>query len=411
MRGSFLPLRIGWRLLRAPKSHSAVTAVAWISIVGVAVATAAMICVLSVFNGFRSLLSDRLDLLSTDVIVTPEKGKVFADGDSLADVIRKIPGVEEAMPSMTDKALVIAEGKEMPVTLKGVVPEIYSRISGLDSIYVSEEPAPDFLSGEAAVAVGVAQRLGIFSTGLPMLVFAPKREGRVNVANPAASFYTDSLTIGNVFQTMESNYDADLVIADISKVRDLFQYDTEASSVEVSAASGVSSERLAGKISDVLGPGYVVKDRARQQEMNFRMVAIEKWVTFLLLAFILLIASFNIISTLCMLVIEKDESISIYSSLGMNRGRIGLIFWWESLYVSLIGGLSGLGLGLLLSFLQEWFGFIRLGGDPDAMIIHAYPVKVEWPDIFYTLIPVAVIGIVTAFIAYTFAKSRVRQTI
>ncbi len=401
-----LPARIAWRYLRAPKSHSAVSAIAAISVVGVAVATAAIICVLSVFNGFRSILSDKLDILAPDVMVTPSLGKTFADGDSLAAIIGETPGVEIALPTVVDNALAIVDSREMPITLRGVDFSRYPYVTRVDSIITGGRRLESLDSKEAVASVGVARQLGFYNGDVSMLIFAPKREGRVNLANPLASFLTDSVNVADIFQAMQTEYDENNVICDINVARDLFQYDTEATAIEVKAHPGTDITRLAGEISRRLGPDAVVKDRYRQQEMNFRMVEIEKWVTFLILIFILVIASFNIISTLCMLVLEKQQSMSTLLALGMSRRRIGSVFWWESMYVSLIGGISGVIIGILLCLLQEHFGLIRLGGDPSSLVIQAYPVKVELMDIVYSLIPVILIGLCTAWTASAFARSR-----
>ena len=396
MKLSALPARIAWRYLRAPKSHSAVSAISIVSVVGVAVATAAIICVLSVFNGFRGLLNDKLDTLAPDVLITPAKGKTFANADSIADIVADMPSVEEVMPAVVDNALAISESREMPVTLRGVDPEAYARITSVDSIIFEGAKMKDLTPADAVVSVGTGQQLAIYATGGTLLLFAPRREGRVNLANPMSSFLTDSVSVAGIFQAMQSDYDNNTVICDITTARNLFQYTTEATQLEVKATPGTDLPALASDIELSLGPNALAKDRARQQQTNFRMVEIEKWVTFLLLIFILLIASFNIISTLCMLIIEKQHSMATLSALGMSRKSIGATFWWESMYVSMSGGIAGIITGLALCLIQEHFGLIKLGGDPEAMIITAYPVAVEWSDVLIALAPVTIIGLAAA---------------
>lgn len=407
MKIGSLPATIAWRYLRAPKSHSAVSAISIISVVGVAIATAAIVCVLSVFNGFRGLLSDTLDLLAPDVLVTPATGKTFADADSLLNIINKIDGVGTAMPTVTDNALAIYNAKEMPITLRGVVPEIYSEITEIDSLFVNGEGIAGYSPDDAAVSVGVAQQLGTGAGSEGLFLFAPRREGRVNLSNPMASFLTDSVSVRGIFQSLQSEYDENTVICDISTARELFQYTTEATAIEINTDPDADISGVASEIHKALGEKAVVKDRFQQQETHFRMVNIEKWMTFLLLIFILMIASFNIISTLCMLIIEKQSSMATMSALGMNRRQIGKTFWWESIYVSLAGGIGGIIIGVALCLIQEKFGLIKLGGDPDILVVHAYPVIVEWSDLLVALIPVAVIGIITAWISAAFARSRV----
>jgi lipoprotein-releasing system permease protein len=405
---SALPARIAMRYLRAPKSHSAVSAISIVAVVGVAVATAAIICVLSVFNGFRGILTEKLDILAPDVLVTPAQGKTFADADSVARIVGEVDGIQLVMPSVIDNALAIVGGREMPITLRGVDTEVYGMLTSVDSITMQPTRIASLSPRDALASVGVARQLGIFDTETQMLIFAPRREGRVNLSNPMASFITDSVRVADVFQALQSDYDEKTVICDINTARDLFQYDNEATSLEIQVRPGEDIQKVAAEVERKLGSGAVVKDRFRQQEINFRMISIEKWVTFLLLIFILVIASFNIISTLCMLILEKQGSMSTLSALGMNRRAIGRTFWWESLFVSLTGGLGGVALGLALCLLQQHFGLIKLGGDPDTMILQAYPVEVIWTDILIALAPVVVIGLITAWTASAFARSRIR---
>lgn len=407
MNPKFLSARIAWRYLRAPKSHSAVSAISIVSVVGVAVATAAIICVLSVFNGFHSLLSDRLDTLAPDILVTPSSGKVFSDADSVVNAVKSVNGVKTVMPTVTDNALAIVDTHEMPVTLRGIDPSVYASFTSIDSLTLEKGKVADIYPDKVLVSAGVAQQLGIYNSDVEMLIFAPRREGRVNVANPMASFITDSVAVADVFQAFQSEYDEKTVICDIEVARNLFQYDNEASSLEISVTPGADMQSVAKAINEKLGKTATVKDRFQQQQINFRMVSIEKWITFLLLIFILIIASFNIISTLCMLILEKQSSMATLSAIGMTRRNIGATFWWESVFVSLIGGISGIVAGLALCLLQQHFGLIKLSGDPDSLVINAYPVKVEATDIVISLLPVIVIGIITASIASAFARSRI----
>ena len=407
-----LTAAIAWRYLLSKKSHGAVGTISTVSLCAMAVATAAIVCVLSVFNGFREVIAEKLDTLAPDVMVTPAKGKTFAEAEKLAARVAAMPGVETATPTLSDNALVICNSQEMPVKLKGVVPADYARVTEVRSLvdadlgrYLADTVAP---SGTipATIAIGTASRLRTYP-GAGMLVFAPKRLGRVNLANPVSSFITDSLSVTGIYRSDQQEYDEDGVIVPIAEARRLLQYDTEASAIEIRLRPGQHGARAAAAIGDRLGPAYVVKDRVRQQEMNFRMISIEKWVSFLLLGFILIIASFNLISSLSMLGIEKEKAIGTFSALGLSRRRIGRIFAWESIYVSLAGGLAGIALGLTLCLLQQHFGLITVSGSPETTIVRAYPVKVLAGDVLATLVPVALIGIATAAITAAFAKSRI----
>lgn len=437
----FLGARIAWRYLRARKSHSAVSAIAAVSVAGVAVATAAIVCVLSVFNGFRNVLAQGYSNLMPDIMVTPSQGKVITCTDSLLDVFKADADIVLATPTLTDNALVIYANREMPVTLKGVVPADYACLTSVDSILypggrfieardVAEnivassdsgnvgevyDPAADvydpdasvhYTSAEGVVAVGVAAQMALGGVGEKLLLFAPRRHGRVNMANPVESFVADSLTVTAVFQANQSDYDDNVIICGLDVARDLFQYDTEASAIEIKLRSGADPVTVAHRINEQLGSEFRVTDRMRQQDVNFRMIAIEKWVSFLLLIFILLIASFNLISTMSMLVLEKQGAMPAMRAMGMSRRMVGRVFWWESLYVTFTGGLAGIIVGVGLCLLQQYFGLIRLAGDPDTLIINAYPVAVESSDILMAFIPLLIIGLLTAFIAAAFARSR-----
>lgn len=403
---------IAWRYLVSKKSHSAVGAISVVSICGMAIATAAIICVLSVFNGFKEVIGNKLDNLSPDIMVTPVKGKVFSEADSIASAVSKIEGVAKVMPVLTDNALAICGVREMPITLKGVNISDYRRNTAIDSLIIDKiAPGTDSLSDGTAPAVfsvGAASGLGT-APGEHILLFTPVREGRVNLANPASSFIADSVTVSNVYRSDQSRFDEDLVLVDLQLARDLLQYDTDASSLEIKLVPGADMQRVRSRLSKLLGPEFIVKDRLMQQEIDFRMISIEKWVTFLLLFFILIIASFNIISSLSMLVIEKEKSNSTLRSLGFSKKRIGGIFFWESIFVTLAGGISGIILGVILTLLQEHFGFIHIHGDPSSLIVTSYPVHLEPGDILLTSLPILVIGIVTALITASFARNRLSR--
>ena len=403
----FLPAKIAWRYLITKKSHSAVGAISAVSVCGMAVATAAIICVLSVFNGFKGIIAERLDTLTPDILISPSKGKVFENADSLALSLSSNKAIAGAMPSLTDNALAVCDTREMPITLKGVDLKRYKKQSLIDSLII-DKIASDSAGQQqgALISVGVATNLAAVP-GQEFLLFAPRRIGRVNLANPAASFLTDSVEVKGVFRTNQSELDESMVIVDIDLVRNLLQYDTEASAIEIMLSPDTDPLKAYNQLKSQLGPAFIVKDRLQQQEMNFRMVSIEKWVTYLLLFFILIIASFNIISSLSMLVLDKIKSLSTLNALGLNKKSIGNVFFWESIYVSLIGGGLGLIVGITLSLIQQHFGLIKINGDPQSLTIMAYPVILHISDIFLTILPVILIGTVSAYITAAFARSRI----
>ena len=408
-----IPFIIALRYLFGKKSHSAVNAIALVSVAGVAVATAAVVCVLSVFNGFQSVLTERLDILSPDLMVSPKEGKTISNGDSLALEIGKIKGIEVATPTLTDNALGFYNGRETPVTLKGVVPEEYSKVTTIDSIRVAGGTSlkDAETSNPALMSIGLTYKFSMFDYSQPLMVFAPKRTGRFNPANPAAAFVMDSLYVADVFISMQDTYDENCIFTDISLVRDLLLYDREATAIEIKVRNPEDVGRVMNEISAKIGPEYLVKNRLMLQEINFRMVQIEKWMTFLLLFFILVIASFNIITTLSMLVLEKEDSMRTMSAIGLSKGQIASVFRWESVLVSLIGGLIGIAVGSIICLLQEKYGFITI--DYQSVEVEAkalaYPVKLKIMDLLVTLAPIAVITCICAWIAGSFAKSRMNN--
>lgn len=412
MKTKVAPL-LALRYLTGKKSHSAVNTIAIVAICGVAIATAALICVLSVFNGFRDVLTERLDRLSPDLIVIPKEGKTFSASDSLTSSINRFKNVKIAMESLEDQALVIVNSQELPVRVLGINPVDYRKLTAIDSLLLdgskplSATAADESANSPVLLSIGVASRTNLFRADEKLLIFAPKRIGRFNPANPAAGFITDSLTVSGVFQSDQAAFDNDVIITEIETVRNLLMRDNdEASAIMIALQPESDIPAAKQQISRFVGNDFKVLDRAEQQSDNFRMIQIEKWMTYLLLFFIVIVASFNIISALCVLVIEKEGAMRTMRALGMSRSRIGKIFAWESIYVTLAGGISGILLGTLLVILQERFGFIKLNAPSDTLIITAYPVRLIISDIFVSLLPIILTGLATAGISYKFAKSR-----
>ena len=419
---------IAFRYLKSKKSHGAVSAIAGVSVAGVAIATAAVVCVLSVFNGFKSVLEEKFDTMAPDIVVAPAKGKVICNPDSAMRLMADVPGIATVMPVVADKALAIYDGRELPVTLKGVDPELMVQTSGIAHTILGDgrmpapfyEEMPEFEyiedyeaylantpKPEALPSIGAAMRLGGMVEGDDFMLFAPRREGRYNPANPAASFAADSVRISGVFETRQKEYDEDMVIVPIGLARHLFQYTDEATSLELRVAPGADAAEVKAGIAAALGSGFRVQDRAEMQEVNFRMINIEKWVSFLLLTFILMIAGFNIISTMTMLVLEKRRQMAVMNALGMRKGYIGSVFSNESIMVSLLGGVIGITLGVILCWLQQEYGLIRLAGDPSKLMMTVYPVRLVWTDVLVAFVPCMVLGFITALIASSFARQRI----
>lgn len=401
-------LRIALRYLFAKKSHTAVNVISFISMAGIAVAAMAMVCVLSVFNGFRDIASSRLSAVDPDILVTPAEGAVIDDADSLSRVIASVPGVAMAAPVLEQKALAIYDGAQIPVTVRGV-PEGYTGLTALGSQVIDGvmiDPADTTLRAEgylhpaALLSVGAAINTGARpSLESTLLLTVPRRRGRINPAMPMAAFVTDTLYVSGVYQTNQPDYDEDLVFIPLRDARRLFDYTVQASTVEVGVTPGADEGDVVEALRGALGDGYKVADRLAQQEDAFRMIAVEKWVTFLMLVFVLVMASFNILSTLSMLIIEKEGNLAILSALGAPRAMTRHIFLDEGILIAALGGMAGIALGVILALVQQHFGLIELGGDHSQMSVIAYPCRLAGADVLVTAVVVAVIGTLSGFIS------------
>ncbi len=407
-----LPLKIAWRYLVSKKGHQAVNIISIVAVCGVVVATAALICVMSVFNGFSGLIMGRLAMLDPDVAVTPSMGKTVNDADSVIDAVSAVPGVERAIAVVIDQALAVYGQYQMPVRLKGV-PDDYNTMNDIDSLMVDGQWClRDDVSRFAVSGAGPAIRLCVRPDFLGMVRFyAPQRQGRVNLANPMGAFRGDSLFVSGIFQLQQNSYDADLIYVPLDVARALFDYDTQATQIEVRLAPGADERQVMDGIHEALGGSYQVKNRLMQQREAYRLVNIEKWMGFLLLAFILVIATFNVISTLSLLIIEKDSSIATLRALGASDRQISKIFVLQGWLITLVGAATGVVIGLILCLCQQHYGWLKLNGDPATMIIDAYPVAVEWTDVLVTFALVAVVGLLTSLVTALIMRRRLASTI
>lgn len=405
-----LSFNIALRYLRAKKGHTAVNIISIISVLGVVVTTAALICVLSVFNGFHDLIKEKLSTVDPDIAITATMGKTIADADSVVRVAQAIPGVEMAMPVVEDNALAIFADYSMPLRLKGV-PKDYNRLTGIDSVIVEGDfLLEDEVSRYAVLGVGPAVSLNARAGSLRMLqLYAPQRRGQVDLNDPMNAFTEDSVFVAGIFMVQQKDFDNDMIFAPIDLARELFDYTTEATQVELKLARGASEQAVMDQLNAQLGESYTVKNRMMQQDASFRLVNMEKWITFLLLAFILVIATFNVISTLSLLIIEKDESIRTFRSLGATDKQITRIFVTEGWLIALVGAVAGVALGLVLCLCQQQFGWLKPSARPDAVIVNAYPVSVVWTDVLVVFMLVAAVGLVTSLVTSLMMRRRLNR--
>lgn len=403
-------LKIALRYLKSKKTHNAVNIISIVAMCGVVVTTAAMVCVLSVFNGFSSLIGSKLAKLDPPIMVNAASGKAISNADSLVAAIASIDGVEMALPTISDHALAVYDGMQMPVLVKGV-PNGYEHLTGINDVIIDGNYTLD--SGNlhhAVLSVGVALQLRArpgFVEGVRIL--APKRIGNINLANPAGAFRADTMQIAGVYQVEQSDYDRDMIYVPIEAARFLFNYPTEATSIEISPSQGADEARVMDAISSIIGDGYTVKDRLMQQAYAYRMVNIEKWVTFLLLGFIMVIATFNVIGTLSLLIIEKDASITTFRNMGATNKQITRIFITEGWLISLVGAVAGIAIGLILCWAQQTFGLIELQGATELLVVKQYPVEVQMTDLVVVFAAVAVVGLLTSMATSIVMRRKLHQ--
>ncbi len=393
-----LPIKIALRYLFSKKSHSAINTISIISVCGVAVATMALICTLSVYNGFQELISSLYSTLDPQVKIEPLRGKTFDLHHPAIDSLALWEDIAVFSPIVEDNALIAYRGKQMAIRLKGVS-DNYGELTQIDSIlYDGVFQLRDSVVSYATLGVGVANEIGAGARYVyPLEVYAPKRKARVNMANPAMSFNKSRLFNTAVFGVNQAEYDNQLVIAPITVARELFDYTTEVTALELKLKEGVDTDKTIAKIERLLGDDYVVKNRLLQQETSYRMMQIEKWMTFLILAFILMIASFNVIGSLSMLIIDKQENIRTLRSLGADSRFVQQVFLFEGWFIAAIGAGGGLLLGVLLCLLQQAFGFIKLGHAAGSFVVDAYPVRVELFDVIAVAAVVTLLGFLTSW--------------
>ena len=396
---------IAKRYLFAKKSHNVINIISAISAIGMAIGTAALIIILSIYNGFDSLIKSMMGNVEPDLLITPATGKTFIPEGNTYDWIYDQPSVKNMCCVLQEQVFINYDGQQSLAIAKGV-----------DWIYEDESPIQDHLrEGEfklhrgdvplAAVGAGLAYSMGInprFRS--PIEIYFPSRTGRISMANPAASLENIDVWPSCIF-SISSDVDSRLMILPIEKMRELLDYTDEVSAVEIRVMDGVDSneiERLQETISEMLGPEFKVKNRFQQNESLYKMMKYEKAAIYMILIFIIIIIAFNIFGSLSMLIIEKEEDIQTLRSLGAQESLIKRIFVLEGWLISLVGLAIGLVAGVGFSFLQQQFGFIKMPGN---FVIQAYPIILSLTDVLLTIVGVALIGYLIALLpVYIYRK-------
>ena len=384
------PFYIAKRYLFSKKSHNAINVISGVSVCGVALATLALVCTLSVFNGFQDLVTTMFTAFDPELKIVAVNGKVFDSQDDRIQSLKQMPEIDIVSESLEDNVMVQYKGRQAMAVIKGVE-DNFNQLTAIDSILYGRG---ELLLHDEVVdyAIPGIELVSVLGTGIrfldPLEIYAPKRGSKINVANPASSFNSDYLhSSGLVFAVNQQKYDASYILTSLEFARNLFQYQTEVSSIELKLKEGVNIYKVQKEISQSLGDDFRVLNRYEQQADTYRIMEVEKLISYLFLSFILLIACFNVIGSLSMLIIDKREDVVTLRNLGANDEIIKRIFLLEGCLISFFGAMIGVVLGVVLCLVQQEFGLISLGsGDSaGAFVIDAYPVSVHWSDVMLVL--------------------------
>lgn len=392
-----LPLFIAQRYLLAKKSHNLINIVTWISIVSVAVAAFAMIFVLSIFNGFNVVISDNIHKMSADIQITFVKGKTLNINDFPFDKIKEIKNVELVLPTITEDALFRNQDKQQIGQIKGVPAEYYT-VERIDkSIVKSGRFGTDADVDFAIPGVGMAYYLGINPNNpfTMIQVYVPRR-GNASSFSLENSFNTGQLFVNQSFATNQ-DIDETTILAPYEWLSELIEYEGLASDVEIFVNQSSNVNKIKKEIKKILGPDYNVHDQYEQQSTLYKMMKSEKLAVYLILVFILVMATFNVIGALSMLIIEKKKDTATLRAMGGDNSLIRSIFLNEGTIIAVVGGIIGLILGIIAVLLQQYVGIIRLGDGTGNYIVEYYPVALQLKDVLIVLATITVIGGIAAF--------------
>ena len=394
------PFYIARRYLFSKKSTNAINVISGISVVGVAVATMALVVTLSVFNGFHDMVASLFTQMDPQLQITPVKGKTVAADDSLLTRIRQLPQGEVATEVMEDQALAVYGERQAMVLLKGVE-DNFDKLTHIREVLEGDGDyalhAADMYYG--ILGMGVAYQLGMgYTYEHPLKIYAPRREGQLNMANLQEGFVEDELySPGVLFSIKQGKYDKRYIITSIDFTRHLFDQQGMLSSLELRLKPGSDFDAVKAQMQEIAGDRFLVRDRYEQQDDTFRIMKIEKLIAFIFLTFILAIACFNIIGSISMLMIDKKNDVVTLRNLGASDKQIVHIFLFEGRMISTIGAVVGIVIGLLLCWLQQQYGIVRLGQSEGSFIVDAYPVSVHPWDIVLIFLTVITVGFLSVW--------------
>lgn len=389
------PFFIARRYLFSKKSTHVINVISSISVIGVAVATMALVIVLSVFNGFHDLVASLFTSFDPQLKVVPVEGKTAPSDDPILTQIRLLPEVDVATETVEDQALAIYQGKLAMVKIKGVE-DNFSELSHITDILYGDGTYSLHAANLEYGILGIrlAQTMGIGAQWDGYLkIYAPKKEGQLDLSNPGEGFVADSLNSpGVLFSVRQSKYDKNYIVTSIAFARNLFGQQGMLSDLEIRLKEGSNLNAVKAEMQKIAGTKYKVLDRFEQQEDTFKIMSIEKLMAYIFLTFILVVACFNIIGSLSMLIIDKKNDVVTLRNLGANDKQITRVFLFEGRMIAVIGAVIGIGLGLLLCLLQQQYGFVRLGESEGSFIVDAYPVSVHYTDVAIIFVTVIAVG-------------------
>ena len=390
------PFYIARRYLFSKKSTNAINIISGISVLGVAVATMALVVTLSVFNGFSDLVASCFTDFDPQLKNVPVEGKTAPADDPVLSEIKAMPEIYVATECVEDQALAVYNGRQAMVIIKGVEDNFDSLThirEKLDGDGTFELHAADIQYGILGRQVIDVLGIGYYYFPLPLKVYAPRREGQLDMSDPADGFIEDELySPGVVFEIKQSKYDRNYILTSIGFARRLFDQQGMLSSLELRLKQGSDFEAVKERIKQVVGDKYQVMDRYEQQEDTFRIMKIEKLIAYIFLTFILMVACFNIIGSLSMLIIDKKDDVVTLRNLGASDRQITQIFLFEGRLISAIGAIIGIALGLLLCWIQQTYGIISLGSSEGSFVVNAYPVSVHPLDVIIIFLTVLAVG-------------------
>ncbi len=406
------PFYIARRYLFSKKSHHAINVISFISALGVAVTTTALVCVLSVFNGFQELVASCFTSFDPQLKVMPVEGKTFDASAPVIKAIRQDGDVAVASAVLEDKALARYGGQQAMVTLMGV-DENYARCTGIDSILYGTGRfvlRADVLNyGVPGIRLAMYFNMGS-SFSDPIEIFTPRAGAEVSMVNPTEGFNQDELnSAGVVFQVNQKKYDQEYLLCDLSFAQRMFEKEGQISALELKLCPEAKVKTVKRRLEKLAGEQFRVADQYEQQEDVFRIMKTEKYMAFIFLVFILLAACFNIVGSLSMLIIDKQNDVRTLRDLGANDRAIEKVFLFEGRMITLFGALVGIVVGLFLCWLQQTCGLIKLGDKSGTFIVDAYPVSVHATDLIVVFVTVLAISWLTSWYPVRYLSRRLTE--